>query len=186
MIRSNREAGKPNAPEGLRARALGRDPASRRASWPADLSAAPTGRRHGRADQPHGTHQVNLAYGGRPDMARCGRGRHLERLRTQAPIERRLSMAERAVVAKQVVQPLPRPRTRPCGLRRRRAARPPPMPIILSHAASCSAAVIAEPASVDPTASAAMTESDRATRWFPPRMGTQHTPASPAMIHGKG
>jgi hypothetical protein len=63
VIRSNREAGKPSAPEGLQARAFGRDPASRQASWPADLSAAPTGRRHGRTDQPHRSPRSTLPNG---------------------------------------------------------------------------------------------------------------------------
>lgn len=80
MNRSNREAGKPSAPSCVKARAFGRDLASRRASWPAahaphqqvEDMAAPT--------NAHRAPRSSLPTGSRPDMAqgRSGRGSSLE------------------------------------------------------------------------------------------------------------
>ena len=58
----NRKIGKPIRRQAHRARASGRDRSSRKALWPAVTCAAPTGRTHGRTDQPCRS-QKSLAKG---------------------------------------------------------------------------------------------------------------------------
>ena len=80
-----RGAGKPTCARAPRARAVGRDPSPRKALWPAAMRAAPTGRTHGRTDQPRRTLRKPLPTESRP-LSRWKRLKPAIRLASFRPI----------------------------------------------------------------------------------------------------